>query len=91
VIECDPRDNPVVLRVALPAEFRLLEPRTFVPSENVTVPVGVPAAAVTVAVKVTDCPRFDGLREDVRVVVVVALTVWVRDDDVLDWKFPFPL
>ena len=74
----------MVLRVALPAEFRLLEPRIFVPSENVTVPVGVPATAVTVAVNVTDCPRVEGLREDVRLVLVVALTVWVRDDDVLD-------
>jgi hypothetical protein len=36
------------------------------PSLNVTVPVGVPApgaAAVTVAVKVTDCPIVEGFAE----------------------------
>ena len=42
---------------------------------NVTVPVGVPApgaAAVTVAVNVTDCPNIDGFVEDVSAVVVAA-------------------
>ena len=37
------------------------------PSLNVTLPVGLPApgaAAVTVAVKVTDCPSTEGLTED---------------------------
>jgi hypothetical protein len=36
------------------------------PSRNVTVPVGVPdpgATALTVAVKVTDCPDTDGFAE----------------------------
>ena len=91
MIECEPRDNPEVLRLACPLEFRLRDPRLVVPSRKVTVPVGVPAAAVTVAVKVTVCPLVDGLREDMSVVVVLALTFWVSDDDVLDWKFPSPL
>ena len=56
--------------------------RVFVPSLNVSVPVGVPApgaTAATVAVNVTDCPRFEGLRDEVTVVVVPSLfTVWVR-------------
>ena len=91
MIECDPRDSPEVLSVACPAELSRLDPRLFVPSRNVTVPVGVPAVAVTVAVKVTVCPLVDGLREDIRVVIVVAVTVWVSYDDVLDWKFPSPL
>ncbi len=73
-MECEPRDSPLVLKVAFPP-LRLLDPRTVVPSKNVTEPVGVPAVAVTVAVNVTDCPRFDGLRDDVSVVVVLALTI----------------
>ena len=43
-------------------------PSAVVPSMNVTVPVGVPLPgelAVTVAVKVTDWPKTDGLPEDV--------------------------
>ena len=35
-------------------------PRVVAPSLKVTVPVGVPLAPVTVAVKVTDCPTVDG-------------------------------
>ena len=47
-------------------------PRVAVPSLKVTVPVGfaVPVAGVTVAVKVTDCPRRDGLLLEARAVVV---------------------
>jgi hypothetical protein len=46
------------------------------PSRKLTVPVGDPAPGaftVTVAVNVTDCPNTDGLRDDVRVVAVLAL------------------
>jgi hypothetical protein len=57
------------------------------PSKNVTVPVGVPDAVATVAVKVTLCPNVDGLFDDVNVVVVVeggaAFTTCVNTDDVL--------
>src|SRR5205823_1060109 len=57
---------------------------TLLPSMvNVAVPVGVPAADVTVAVNVTDWPTPDGLRLDVRLVVVRAATVWVTVPDVL--------
>src|SRR5271166_5832412 len=47
-------------------------PRVAVPSLKVTVPVrfAVPVAGVTVAVKVTDCPRRDGLLLEARAVVV---------------------
>jgi hypothetical protein len=44
--------------------------RTADPSLKVTVPVGVPAAAVTVAVNVTDCPEIDGLVLEVKEVLV---------------------
>jgi len=91
VIECVRRLKPDVLRVACREEFSLADPRVVVPSMNVTVPVGVPAVALTVAVKVTLWPLFEGLRDDVSVVVVLALTVCVRDDDVLVRKFVSPL
>jgi hypothetical protein len=45
------------------------------PSLNCTDPVGVPApgaVTLTVAVKVTDCPKTDGLAEEPTAVVVAA-------------------
>jgi hypothetical protein len=51
-------------------------PITVVPSRKLTVPVGVPAPGaetVTVAVKVTLCPKTDGLVPEATVVAVVAL------------------
>jgi hypothetical protein len=48
-----------------------------VPSKNETVPVGVaPLDAVTVAVKVTVWPKFDGLSDD-EIVVDVNVKVTV--------------
>ena len=47
---------------------------------------------VTVAAKVTDCPTFDGFREETKAVVVVALiTTWLTAFDVLAAKFESPL
>jgi hypothetical protein len=57
------------------------EARTVEPSVNVTEPDGVPPVEVTVAVKVTDCPEFDGFGVDVTAVEVaklVGLIVSVR-------------
>ena len=55
--------------------------------ENCTVPVGVPApgaTALTVAVKVTDWPKTDGLAEEATLVVVPAgLTIWMSGEEVL--------
>jgi hypothetical protein len=42
------------------------------PSRNCTVPVGVPLAPDTVAVKVTDWPLVDGFAEEVRATVATA-------------------
>lgn len=45
------------------------------PSRKVTEPLGVPGTpfvAVTVAVKVTSCPKLDGLDDEVTVVAVGA-------------------
>src|SRR5689334_9491680 len=65
----------VVVKVAVvtPAVVESVPvPRVAVPSLKVTVPVGftAPDAFVTVAVKVTACPRALGLDDDASVVVV---------------------
>ena len=61
---------------------------------KVTEPVGVPlpgAAALTVAVKVTDWPKTVGLAEAVTTVLVPScFTVWIRVD-VLVAKVELPL
>jgi len=52
-MECEPAASAEVTNVALP-ELMMPEPRTMVPSLNVTVPEIVPGVVeVTVAVKVT--------------------------------------
>src|SRR5579872_153561 len=53
-----------VLKAAAPLEFKGTWASTVLPCWNVTWPVGVPVpggTAVSVAVKVTDCPPFEGL------------------------------
>ena len=76
--------------LACPALSRT-DPNLVVPSMKVTVPVAVPAVAVTLAVKVTRCPLMEGFSDEVSVVVVVAFTVCVTDDDVLVKNFVSPL
>jgi len=88
---CVPRDNPAVLRLACPDKFNLTDPRLEDPLRNVTVPVGVPAEAVTVAVNVTVWPLVEGLTEELSKVVVVALMICASDDDVLDKNRVSPL
>jgi len=86
VILCDPVASDDVLNVAV-LPLNVPDPMFVVPSKNVTVPVGVPEAVVTVAVKVTLWPAVDGLFDDVIVVVVVAggaaFTTCVNAGDVL--------
>jgi hypothetical protein len=59
-------------------------PITTAPSRKLTEPVGFATVVlpVTVAVKVTLCPKTDGLTDDARVVVVVAC-VTVRGSQLL--------
>lgn len=46
---------------------------------------------VTLAVKVTDCPKFDRFRDEAKVVVVVALlTTWFTTFEVLPMKLASP-
>jgi hypothetical protein len=90
MMECVPSDSPEVLNVALPL-LSVLVPSVVEPFLKVTVPVGVPPLDVTVAVKVTDWPDFDGFREEVTEVEVVALfTVCVSTDEVLPLKSVLP-
>lgn len=75
VIECEPTASAEVVNVAVPLD-NVAVPSVVVPSRNVTVPDGVPApgpTAVTVAVKVTLCPKVDGFSDELTVVVVFAL------------------
>ena len=51
-------------------------PIVVAPSRKLTVPPGLPApgaTTATVAVNVTLCPKTDGLAEEVRLVLVLAL------------------
>ena len=62
-----------VLKVATPLLFKMPVPSVLEPSLKVTVPPAIPApgpVGETVAVKVTDCPKAEGLAEDANVVVV---------------------
>src|SRR5439155_15144333 len=72
-----PVANDEVLNEALPP-LSVPVPSVVVPSENVTVPVGVPELALTVAVKVTDCPKTDGFAFEARAVVVERVQVNVK-------------
>src|SRR5204862_2605161 len=70
------------------------EPSTTPPSMNVTVPVGLPAPDVTVAVNFTCCPNVDGSGELVRAVADELapdrFTRWKSTPDVLGAKLASP-
>lgn len=81
-----------VVIVAMPEAFNVALPTVVVPRLKVTVPPGVPAGEVTVAVRVTGDPNVDELGDEVRAVVVGAtLTVWLRVDEVLVVLLASPL
>ena len=91
VIECEPTAREERVRVAVPA-VSVPVPIAVAPSLKVTVPVLVPVAVVlTVAVKVTDWLKVDGLVADVTAVVVAALfTTWLTAAEVLVPKVASP-
>ena len=95
VIEWLPLFKFEIERVACPDAFKVLEPSDLLPSLKVTGPVGIAvpgALATTVAVKVTSWPLFDGLSDEVTVVVVASLfTVWVKVEEVLILNLESPL
>jgi hypothetical protein len=83
VIECCPDVVSWVLKDAEPPEI-VTVPNTVVPSRNCTVPVAV--EGLTVAVKPTEAPGFEGFGDPASgakavVVVAFALTVSVRGAD----------
>jgi hypothetical protein len=65
-------DSADVENVATPPALSVPVPSKVAPSRKVTVPVGVPARLVTVAVKVTDWPKVEGFGEPVTIVVLLA-------------------
>jgi hypothetical protein len=70
-------DKTEVMNVAWSLLLRVPVPSMVVPSLKVTVPVGVPApgdTALTLAVKVSDCPKTDELPDDF---IVIALEAWL--------------
>ena len=69
MIACVPSVSAEVVNVATPAESAPV-PITVAPSLKLTVPLGVPAALVTVAVNVTACPTLLGLSDEASAVVV---------------------
>jgi hypothetical protein len=85
VMACAPAARELIVHNAVPTEsVSDVQPAIAVPlSLNVTVPEGVPALPVSVAVKVTAWPEIDGLSvESTRSAGTAALTVWVKVVDV---------
>jgi len=91
VIECVPTVSPDVLKLAWPA-LSVPVPSVVVPSLKVMVPVGVavPLVGVTVAVKVTDWPCFDGFALETTVVVVLTVLRARLNDSEAVPPLPFP-
>ena len=69
---CEPVARGVV-RIATPEAFSVRVPRFVAPSKKLTLPPGVPASDVTVAVMVTFCPNVLGFGDVPRLVVVTPL------------------
>ena len=93
VIEPVPTAKAEVANVALWVEASTVRvPSVTVPFLNVTVPLtDPPDAGITVAVKVTDPPWVEGLRDDARAVVEAALfTVSFSAAEVLPASSPLP-
>lgn len=90
MIACTPAVRSAVVKVAVPPD-KVPVPIPAPPSENVTVPVGVPDPLLTVAVNVTDVPNDDGFSEEMTVVLVgIPLTTWFSAVDVLGSKVASP-
>lgn len=77
VMVLEPTASADVLKAAWPElSTATFEASTVLPSVNVTVPTGTPPVELTVAVKVTDWPKTDGLGEELTVVVVGVAPAW---------------
>ena len=88
----EPTASDEMDKVAVPDE-RIPVPIVVEPFLKVTVPVAVPApgeTAATVAVKVTDSPKTEGVVEANVVVVLALSTTWLTAGLVLVTKFASP-
>ena len=74
VMEFDVADKEDVTKIAMPP-LTVPEPIWFPPSMKVIVPVGIPVAQETVAVKVTDWPNAEGFIEEFDAVEVALFAV----------------
>ena len=72
-----------ISKVAKPKASTATGALTTPPTVNVTVPVGMPAVEVTLAVKVTVLPITDGFADDTKVVTVVAFETVIERDNVV--------
>jgi hypothetical protein len=73
VTTCSPGERVVVAGLVAVAPDKLTAEAKVTPSTTkLTVPVGVPAAEETVAVKLTESPKVDGLAEEATTTVAVA-------------------
>ena len=88
----DPTGKLEIMKVATPVLLSVPVPSTVAPDLKVTVPVGVPAAEVMVAVKVTACPETDGFCDELMDAAVGALlTFCATTGEVLAAKVESPL
>lgn len=72
-----------IVKVATPLLLRVCVASVVVPSRKATVPVGVPEAEVTVAVKVTGCPKT-GVRVEAASAIAPVACVTVSEIAVED-------
>src|SRR5215813_482840 len=89
-----PAASVEVLKEATPLLLRGTWAKTLLPCWKVTWPVGVPVpggTAATVAVKVTDCPRADGLGVEASVVDEALAWIYWTNDELPALKLESPL
>ena len=82
--------SELITNIACPPPSRVVLPIVVAPSFNVTVPVGVPPAPVTVAVNVTGVPGALGLADDERAAALALWTTAYNTADVLPRKLASP-
>ena len=80
MIACLPAARDEIAKLACALGFSVPLPICVLPSRKRTVPVGVPAAELTVAVNVTDPPTAEGLADELSVVLVAVSAAVVAEE-----------